>query len=170
MTASVCVSCRKPNATRTCGLCEEGVCKNCVQFLEESTFSFLPEIPGELAHSHYCSGCYTLTVEPALQSYEETLERARGVLVFFTTQKLRPTIFKKEVQQVRVEACPDRDETILRLAFRAASLGHNALLETEVTSKKVRNEGYQKSEWKGVAIPATIDAAKVDRESLRDEW
>lgn len=168
MSETQCVSCRKPNATRSCGLCAGGVCKGCVQFVEPTTFSFLPTIPPELSHPHYCSGCYASVVEPALAEYEETMERARGVFVFFTTQKKRPTALKKAKEQVRVVACADRDETILRLAFLAAREGYNALLETEIDSKKVRNAGYQRSEWSGVAFPASVDAAKIDREAAWD--
>ena len=164
-----CVSCRKPKASKKCGLCEGDVCKSCLQFIEPTTFSFLPELPPELSHTHYCSGCYGSTVEPALVSYGETMELAKTVFVFFTTQKRRPTTLKRGLEQVRVVACADRDETILRMAFLAAREGHNAIVETEVDCKKLRNEGYQKSEWRGVAFPATVDASKLDREALRDE-
>jgi len=171
-TDSVCISCRKPasKGSKSCGLCEEPVCKDCVQFLEASTFSFLSELPPELSHTYYCSNCYGTTVEPALTTYEETMVQARDVFIFFTTQKRAPTVIKKAIAPVRVDSCDDRDETILRMAFLAAQQGHNALLNTEVEVKKVRNAGYQKSDWRGVGTPATVDASKVERDAERDEW
>src|SRR5690606_7251136 len=117
--AAECISCRRPKATLQCGLCEEPLCKSCDEFLAAGTFSFLEKIPSELTHTHYCSNCHRDHVEPALASYNETMDHARGVYIFFTTQRTQPPIVKKSSNGVRVEGCDDRDETILRLAFRA---------------------------------------------------
>jgi uncharacterized protein YbjQ (UPF0145 family) len=93
-------------------------------------------------------------VEPELGIYEETLERAKQVLIFFKTQKKGLRILRKERIPEQVDSCHDRDETILRLAYLAASKGYNSVIEVEVISKKVRNEAYQTSVWSGTGLSA----------------
>ncbi|MEO7165141.1 MAG: hypothetical protein ABI041_19645 [Bdellovibrionia bacterium] len=129
----------------------------------EGTFAFLTEIPEELTHLSYCYPCYSTTVEPALETYNQTMELAKNVYFFFTTQKRTPPVIKRSREKIKVADCMDRDETILRLGFQAASQGFNAVVEADVTSVKVRNKSYQKSVWSGVGFPATVDGAKVDR-------
>jgi hypothetical protein len=173
-TSTTCISCRKlqtpSKGFKTCGLCEEAVCKDCSVFLEALTFEFLATVPDELSHTDYCAGCYSTAVEPALNTYRETMELAQGVFVFFVTQKRKPTLLKKANTPVSIESCEDRDKTILRLAFYAAQQGHNAIMNTEVVAKKLRNYGYQKTEWRGTGLPVTVDGNQVDREAERDEW
>lgn len=160
----VCISCRRPKAIHECGLCSEPVCKNCEIFLDSGTFSFLEHVPDPLTHTHYCPGCFSSEVDPALQNYNETMELAKNVYFFFRTQKRPPPILKKSKERVRVGACDDRDQTILRLAFFAVQQGFNGIIEAEVTSEKIRNGAYQSSVWKGVGIPALVDAEKIERE------
>ena len=88
---------------------------------------------------------------------------AREVYIFFTTQKRPLPILSKEKEQIRVLECDDRDETILRLAFLAAELGCNAVIETDVRHEKVRNAGWQKTAWRGSGFPARVDAEKLER-------
>jgi hypothetical protein len=130
------------------------VCKSCVQSPPHGAFRLLPSIPAHLAHSRYCGGCYSEQVEPELGIYEETLEQAKKILIFFRTQKKGLRIVRKERIPEQVDACEDRDETILRLAYLAASKGYNSVIEVEVTSKKVRNEAYQTSVWSGSGLSA----------------
>ena len=119
MTDQLCSSCHRPKATLTCGPCQRSLCKNCAQFLAEDTFSYLSLLPEELKHSYYCSPCYETHVEPALQSYNETMEQARNLNFFFATQKRPVRPIRRAVRKVTVAECHDRDETILRLAFKA---------------------------------------------------
>lgn len=163
MSENLCYACRRPKAAHTCEVCLEKFCKNCSQFLEASTFSFKKDLSAHLKHTHYCQACYEQEVEPALQEYHELMDQARGVYIFFTTQRKQIPLIKKSKEKVTVEGCEDRDETILRLAFQAAEQGYNAIIETEVVAQKVRNEGYQKSVWRGVGIPAEINAERMDR-------
>lgn len=131
--------------------------------LNEGTFAFLADIPEELTHLHYCYPCYSSKVEPVIETYNQTMELAREVYFFFTTQKRTPPIIRKSKDKIKVANCLDRDETILRMGFQAASKGFNAVVDAEVLSVKVRNESYQKSIWSGVGYPAEVDGAKVDR-------
>jgi hypothetical protein len=129
----------------------------------------MPVIPEILGHSRYCGGCFAEHVEPELSLYEEILERAEKVFVFFKTQKKGIPLLKKERHREFVEACPDRDETILRLAYLSASKGFNAVIDVEVTAKKVRNEAYQTSIWSGSGIPAQVDSSRIYEDDLADE-
>lgn len=163
MEESTCISCRRPKSVHECGLCHEPLCKNCAQFLDESTFSFMKKLPDELSHSYYCYPCYDAHVEPTFELYRQHMQQAQESYIFFTTQKKPVPIIKKSKEKVSVESCEDRDETILRLAFLSAEQGYNAVVQVEVTSEKIRNEGYEKSKWRGVGFPAQVDAAKLER-------
>jgi hypothetical protein len=162
-----CISCRKLKADRQCGLCEGSVCRGCAEFLEEQAFAFLAKRPEELSHSFYCSPCFDSVVAPQRSEYEETLERARQVYVFFSSQKRHIPTLGQAQTEVRVDHCADRDETILRLGFRAAELGFNAIQKVEVTAKKVRNAGYQTSDWCGSGLPVKVDPVRIDRDHSR---
>jgi hypothetical protein len=161
--AQSCISCRKAKADRVCGLCEESVCRACATFLEEGTFAFLPEVAPELQHSYYCPYCNAETLEPALTSYQEKLEQAKAVFFFFEGRKKPIPLLNKAKVRVEVPQCGDRDETILRLAFKAVELGFNAIVEAEVSHAKVRDHGWQKMQWSGHGIPALVDGERLDR-------
>jgi hypothetical protein len=162
---TLCISCRRPKASLSCGVCEEPTCKDCIHYLEPTAFSFLKVIPDDLKHDRFCTFCYEQKVAPALESYLEIMERAKGVYVFFTTQRKSFPLLKRSKDKVRVLDCPDRDETILRLAFLAAEQSYNALLDVDVTCEKIRTDNYQKSKWQGVGVPATVDAEKLEYKS-----
>lgn len=121
----------------------------------------------ELKHSYYCASCHADQVEPELESYREILARAKEVFFFFETRKNPIQVMRKSSEAVQVTDCVDRDETILRLGFMAASQGFNAIVDAVVTDEKVRNHGYQKTRWRGRGWPATVDAARLERHFLR---
>ena len=159
-----CISCRATKTTNHCQLCEGLICKKCIHPLQETAFSFFKKIPIELTHQTYCRFCYDEKVAPALESYEEIMERAKKVYIFFVTQKKAIPLLKKSKETLRVDHCIDRDETILRLAFFAAEQSYNAVIQTDVNSKKVREGKYQTATWTGTGIAANIDSGKVDRD------
>jgi len=162
---NVCSICRKPKATKNCDLCGALICGGCTQFLEEGTFSFLKDTPKDITHSWYCSNCFESKVTPAREAYDEVMTRAKNLYVFFKAQKREPPILKRAKKPVKEVDRVDRDETILRLAFAAAEMGYNALIDTDVVAVKVRNEGYQKMSWRGTATPAQVDAERFERYS-----
>ena len=159
----VCVTCQKPKERggAACGLCEQAVCKSCLQRMGEGAFSFLTDPPPGLLHRTYCGRCYDETVSPALASYEDQMRRARGVLVFFKTQGEETRLMRRLEKPFRVLDCADRDETILRLAFFAAKSNFNALIDVDVTYRKVRNFAYQTTKWEGTAVPTNVDEQKL---------
>src|SRR5262249_54035372 len=88
-----CAACGRtvaPKNRYACGACEKPLCKDCTQFLEEDSFSFLKEVPETLAHTEYCGSCYDEKVAPALASYATALERARELVVFYKNERNLP--------------------------------------------------------------------------------
>jgi len=163
MSEKICISCRRPKATHPCELCSEWSCKSCGHFLDADTFSFREKVASELKHTYYCAPCFQAQVEPELETYREMMVQAEDVYIFFTSQKKSIPLVSKAKESIRVENCEDRDQTILRLAFKAVEQGHNAVMETHVVSEKVRNAGHQKNKWSGTGIPATVDAERIER-------
>ncbi len=161
-----CVSCRKPKGIHQCQVCENMVCKNCTMRVAEGAFSFLRVIPPGVSHSVYCGACFDENVLPVQEEYEEIMERAKGAFIFFKSQRKEVPLLGKSKETHRIESCPDRDETILRLAFFAAQEGYNAVIETEVISEKIRNGSYQTSNWKGSGVPARVNAEKIELQDL----
>jgi hypothetical protein len=169
MEFSECISCRKLKAQLECEACEEAVCKNCSQILAKETFAFLEEVPEALSKALYCNSCFDHVVAPELEQYQETLDRAKQVFVFFTTQRKEIPLIKRSKIVVSVKDLPDRDEAILRLGFQAAKQDYNAITEVTVLATKIRNGGYQTSSWSGSGIPANVDAEKMDRQDRLNE-
>jgi hypothetical protein len=163
-----CSSCRRMGADFECELCHGFVCKKCVQKLSGQAFMYLDSIPEKLSHVHYCGACFDQEVAPEQDVYNEILERAKGVYVFFKTQRKEIPLIKKTKEVLVVEGRPDRDETILRLAFMSAQKGFNALIDCEAVAKKLRNHAYQKHEWCGTGIAAQIDEMKLDRQDRQN--
>jgi hypothetical protein len=161
MSEQACIACGKTKIAFICGLCEKDLCKACTEFLDEETFSFQKETPPELSHKTYCGACYDAVVSPALESYQLLMERAEKVSVFFKSQKTTPPIIRQAKARVSVQACPDRDETILRLAFLAVELSFNGIIDVDISAEKIRNAGYQKTNYRGSAIPAQINESKL---------
>ena len=153
----LCAICRSPRVESTCGICAAPLCRKCRIFLEEDAFE-LAEGPrhAELKHSYYCGSCYDEKVEPFKTEYEATLEQAKAVNVIFAGSKSHIRVIRKAIRAIEIKGSRDRDETILKLAFQAARAGYNSLIDVEISSQKLRNQGWQTSTWTGRGIPAEI--------------
>ncbi len=155
----ICDFCHEPKVSTKhkikCDLCAGVLCKDCVKYLEESFFSFLKIVPDELGHITYCWGCYEKHVEPAMKSYLETMEQAKEVYVFKKNEKHVP-VMKRARNSINAQDCPDKAEAILRLAFFAAEENYNAVIEINLSCKKIRTNGYQKSSFSATGVPAQI--------------
>jgi len=97
------------------------------------------------------------------------MAKAREVIIITKAYKGFLLVLKKSKTEVQVSDCPDRDETVLRLAFKAAEKGHNALIKTELVSKKVFDHSYQKSVWSGHGLPVDIDEEKLKETERQEE-
>lgn len=158
----VCSACLKPKATLMCGLCGCDLCKACAQALNEDDFSFVANVPESLTHSNYCSSCYDEKIQPEVNEYTDTLERAKGILVFTKDQGKETRLIKRKEAMLKTGDCDDYDEAIMRLAFLAASKGHNAIVDVDVNGRKVKDGSYQTTKFSGTAIPVSVDPRRYD--------
>lgn len=148
-----------------CGICQEAVCKQCVQFLEEGSFSFLKQVPDRLNHTTYCGPCFDEKIAPEILAYEQLMDRAKDVAVFFKKQGKETRLIKRLEDPIRVTDCADKDEILLRLAFLAAQGNFNTLVDVEIVAEKVREGGYQRSKWQAVGVPALTSLGGVSNKS-----
>ena len=163
MKSAICSSCRLPKANLECECCQAMQCKACVQKLKKNSFSFLVPIPKDLSHHIYCGQCYDQKVAPALAAYEETMQKAKNVNVFFKTQSEETRLMRRSEKPIVVIDCDDKDETLMRLAFMAAQSKFNTLIDVVITPEKIRMQAYQTTKWKGTAVPLLVDETKLKK-------
>jgi hypothetical protein len=134
--------------------------------LAEDAFPFATvggeTLPDELKHSYYCAACYDQHVEPYKSQYDAAAEQAKQVNVIFKGSKSLMRVLRKADKPLEIKDSPDRDEAILALAFYAAREGYNTIMDVEVSSQKVRNEGYQKMSWSSRGTPAEIKSHETE--------
>ena len=163
-----CSSCFKPKANLICGICQDSICKKCTQFVDETSFSFLAKVPQDLSHTAYCETCFTQKVSPELIKYNEMMEQAKNIMVFMKAQFKETRLIKRLEDPINVVGCADYDETLLRLAFQAAQLNYNGIIDVDITSKKIRTGKYQTSIFSGTAIPANVREDKLIKD--KSNW
>lgn len=159
-----CVSCLDPKAKLTCELCGGPVCKTCAHFLGDEDFAFLSVKPAALSHSTYCPGCFDRDVAAALESYNARLAQARELPLYEKKQSRETKWVERKAEPVKVTGCPDREETLLRLAYQALELGYNALVDVQLSASKVRPGNYQTTVWDGVGTPANLDPERMPKD------
>jgi hypothetical protein len=165
METVLCSVCEKNQTAMKCGLCEVAVCKRCAYMMNSGEFQFLAKIPAALSHPAYCSTCYHAEVEGPLAQYNEVLERAKNIDVFFKNQGKETRLVKRTEKPVVVQECFDKDEIIMRLAFFAAQAGFNSLVDVDLISEKVRPGGsYVTSKWRGTGIPANTSEKTINHD------
>jgi len=165
--SSGCAFCGALKATHECGICGNAVCKECLQYVDTHSFSFFSKVPKELTLGNFCPPCFESKIAPQKEHYEELMEKAKDIYFLTKAYPGYIRVLQRHTKRVQVEACDDRRETIMRLAFFAAELGFNSIIEAEVESSKRRVGGYQSSTWTGSAMPAKIDGDQLERSSLR---
>jgi hypothetical protein len=159
---SVCLVCRK-EAKLECELCQQPVCKKCSQKLAADSFEYLKAVPAELKHKLYCGPCFDSKVAPALAHYDDLLAQAKNLNVFNKGQGEETRLMSRSEKPLKVTDCADKKEALMRLAFRAAELGFNCLIDVTIVSTKIRNHGYQNTKWEGTGVPLRVDEAELDR-------
>ena len=153
MDKALCQTCQSEWTHLRCGLCEQATCKSCAHVLEEDAFSFLPKIPDHLSKGIYCHPCFNEKVAGEVEEYESKMETARNLDLYFKNQGKETRFVRRHAKPLVINACVDRDELLLRLAFLAVHGGFKCLVDVEVTAQKVTNHAYQKSVFKGTAVP-----------------
>jgi hypothetical protein len=91
------------------------------------------------------------------------MERAKHVQVYYNDQGKETRLLKRLEETVHVPECDDKEETIMRLAFFAANLNYDGIIDVDLTSSKVRSGAYQTLKWKGSGIPTYIDPKRIMR-------
>jgi hypothetical protein len=167
METASCALCQNPKATKTCGLCQAQICKSCQELPPPHAFLYLRSIPEKLDHPSYCYKCFEEHVASELAAYEVMAEKAKNV--YFLTQDYRGyvRVLRRHTTRVAVEDCDDRREIILKMAYMAAELGFNSIIQSKVECSSVYNHGYESSRWRASALPALIDAEQLERSSLQ---
>jgi uncharacterized protein YbjQ (UPF0145 family) len=158
-----CTSCLTTKATLKCGLCDTEVCKSCAMFVDDDSFSFLKSIPETLQKDAYCHSCYEANVQQELQSYEETMQKARGVFVYNKEQGKETRLMKRSLPQIKIKDCADKEDALLRLAFLAVQANCNAIIDVEVKSEKVREHAYQTLKWHATATPTNVEHNRFNK-------
>lgn len=158
-----CCVCQKPKANLECGICSCPVCKKCVQFVEPETFSFFKKTPAALSHTTYCGPCYFEKIEPERKLYEETIEKAKNVAIFYKDQGKETRRMARSTEKFSVKKCTDRNGAIMRLAFFAAQAGYNTLVDVYLQSEKIREGSYQHLIWHAEAVPVLLSDEKLKR-------
>ncbi|MGE4130777.1 MAG: hypothetical protein AB7F86_04020 [Bdellovibrionales bacterium] len=133
------------------------------RFVDSETFAYSEHPPKGVSDGLYCTTCYENLVEPALLEYEETLEKAKNVNMFYASQSKESRFIRRIERPITVQNCSDRDEAILKLAFITVQSGKNAMVDVDLKSAKVRIDGYQTSTWSGRAIPVQIEESVLQR-------
>jgi len=164
MDASLCSVCKIKKGLVGCGNCQCLICKKCSQYVKKNSFAMLEPIPGELTHENYCPPCFITKIGPTLDAYNDAVQRAKDVLVFYRSRGDETRVVRSAEKPYKVTGCSDQPSTLLKLAFKAAQNDFNALLDVTFQSHKIRNGGYQTLRWDGVGIPAKVDAAKYPTE------
>jgi len=123
----------------------------------------MKEVPKDLEHGIYCIPCYNEKVVPELESYNQTMEEARNVIVYMKNQGKESRLIRSSQEPVRVEDCADREETLMRLAFYAAKANFNAIIGVDISSQKSGKTSYKVIKWSGTGIPAQVNSSQLKR-------
>lgn len=163
MDTNICCVCQKPKAKLECGICHSSVCKKCVQFVEESAFSYYEVIPKNLNHTTFCGPCFTESVVAEIAKYDDLIEQAKAVSVFYKDQGKETRRMPRENKTYQIKACADREEVVMRLAFLAVLNGYSTLVDVDIQHEKVRDGSYQTSLWHASAVPVKLEPEKLKR-------
>ena len=159
-TTDTCKTCKKPKASYTCGICQECTCKNCTQFLTE-TFDYRKVVPKDLTHPSYCGPCFDERVARPLQEYNETMEKARDIIIYSKAQTQLTRFLKRKAEPYRVENCEEEKEALMRMSFFAVEAGYNCLIDVVLSPKKIVTGSHKKIVWSATGAPITIDPTKI---------
>ncbi len=98
----LCSQCEKNQTALICGCCANSVCKSCAEILPDEAFAYATDLAPELKHGTYCRPCFDEKVATELFKYEETLEVAKNIDVFFKTQGKETRLVRRKEKPVQV--------------------------------------------------------------------
>jgi hypothetical protein len=154
--------------TMTCTECGAPVCKKCVYFAEAESFPLLDAIPNELDEKYFCGECYNKQAVEVIENYEKLALLAQEFPYFSKAQTKETRLVSRSNPKISVKNCADRREVILKLAAKAIQQNCNVMIDVDLISEKIRNNGRQKTSWSGSAIPVVVDPEWLERKSQRE--
>jgi len=158
---SSCSFCDQKKNLLTCCHCGCDVCKKCVEILSEETFQYSNSFVFDENKVVYCRPCYDKNIEPKLLHYNEIVEKAKDVNVYFYQQAKETQFMSRSQTPLKVIDCTDRNEAVMKLAFMAAEKGFNGLIQVQVKDEKVRMGSYQTQKFHATGIPTNIKASEI---------
>jgi hypothetical protein len=161
MTSTLCITCRKPKANYTCGLCQACSCKSCTHFIGEDNFAFLKKVPADLKHLSYCSNCFDEKVSAPLNDYNDKYERAKDIIIYTKEESKLTRFLKRKAEVIRVDDCEDQQEALMKMSFEAVEGNYNALIDIEYKTKKVVLGSHKKTLWSASAVPINIEPGSI---------
>jgi hypothetical protein len=161
--SDACSICNNPKAPLICGVCAASVCKSCAQFAGPEDLALLEQIPAYYEHGAFCQTCFDQKIAPELNEYNELVEKARNIDLFYKTQSKESRFVRRSEKAIKVRDCADKDTAVLKLAFLAAKGGFNILVDVETEFDKIRMHGWQSSKCHGMAVPAHVEPSQLQR-------
>lgn len=149
-----------------CISCESLVDKVDAQIVDADLFPYLNQMPKGIQEGVYCPQCFAIKVSDPLNQYQNQVDRAKNVNVFFAKQSKESRFVRRTEKPLQVRECSDPDDVVMRLAFKAVEVNKNSIVDVAMTSHKVQNGKWHTTIWAGTAIPAQIDDRELQRKFL----
>lgn len=105
MSINNCTTCQKSKPTLHCGICTSKICKKCAQFVDEEMLAYLQRPHNDLLHSAYCQACFDEKISPVKRQYENTLNIARDVSIYYKAQSKETRAYRRKEKPYSVENC-----------------------------------------------------------------
>ena len=131
-------------------------CKSCSEFVDRVDFEFAKDTALFREPGSYCQNCYATHISPAKFDYDSMLEKAKEIQVYEIQQSKETRLMKRKEAMLEVKDVYDREDAILRLAFKAVIQKMNAIIDVDLKSVKVQNGKHQHQVWSGKARPTHV--------------
>lgn len=110
----------------------------------------------------FCNSCFDSDIAPTLNHYDQVMERAKQVFVFFENAGKETRLIRRSEKKFSV-AGDDESDIVLKLAFLAAYSGFNCVVDIVIKGEKRREGSYKLITWTGSGTAAKVDAARHNR-------
>ena len=164
-----CSFCSSYKNTMDCSHCQDVCCKACLTFVEtDQDFQFDSELSNKHKNQSYCPTCSAQVLATDLNLYEDTLQRAKEILVFDISQSKETRLLSRKEKPIKIFNEQDRQVITLKMAYKAAQLGFNAIIDCDIKAKKIRDGSYQTTAYDGSCIPTQVSDNKLIKD--RSIW
>ncbi len=168
MSESKCYICAKTKNLMECECCHSSVCKSCAEILPEDAFSFADTQTDLLTKKIFCNPCFNQEIQEPLNAYNEILDKAKDVNIYFDHQGKETRLMKRKEKSISIPDCADKEEILMRLAFKAAEKGFNTVLDVKVVGEKIRMGTYQTTKYKATGVPTQLEERLIVKD--RSIW